>query len=517
MLAVIGAIALVSLLAAAAFAATNSDLNLTSRNLKVQRAYAAAQAGISAYSFHLSTDNSYWTTCTDVPTPNAVNQEGSTANRLPVPGFADASYAIELLPATGSSACDPNSPPFYGMLEQNGSSGGTFRIRSTGFVGDTKQSVVATFKRAAFLDYVYFTQLETSDPVTYGFANPSAALNGAYSQCGKFRRDGRESAPIPNSGGEFCDRIVFADDDAINGPLHTNDDLLVCGSPDFGRDSTDVIEVSSPPQGWLDGGCGGGGANPNFIGPFTTNAPVLTPPATNGSLRTIAGPSYTYTGQTNITLSGTGMTVNGASVALPPDGVIYIANGSCSTSYTPFTATYPTTSGCGNVIVHGDYSGQLTIAAENDIIIDGSITRDTASTGMLGLIANNFVRIKHPICPSNNLSCSGGTISSETGKGNCNGGVDGTGSLSNLQIDAANLAINHSFIVDHYDCGDLLGTLHVNGTITQKYRGPVGTVGNTGYIKDYNYDDRLRHQEPPHFLDPVQAAWHVQRETLDTP
>ena len=66
MLAVIGAIALVSLLAAAAFAATNSDLNLTSRNLKVQRAYAAAQAGINAYSFHLSTDNSYWTTCTDV-------------------------------------------------------------------------------------------------------------------------------------------------------------------------------------------------------------------------------------------------------------------------------------------------------------------------------------------------------------------------------------------------------------------------------------------------------------------
>ena len=39
----------------------------------------------------------------------------------------------------------------------------------------------------------------------------------------------------------------------------------------------------------------------------------------------------------------------------------------------------------------------------------------------------------------------------------------------------------------------------------------------TGYIKDYNYDDRLRYQEPPHFLDPVQSAWHVQRETLDFP
>ncbi len=36
-----------------------------------------------------------------------------------------------------------------------------------------------------------------------------------------------------------------------------------------------------------------------------TTAPVLTPPATNGKLKTIAGPSYTYTGQTTIELSGT--------------------------------------------------------------------------------------------------------------------------------------------------------------------------------------------------------------------
>ena len=59
-----------------------------------------------------------------------------------------------------------------------------------------------------------------------------------------------------------------------------------------------------------------------------------------------------------------------------------------------------------------------------------------------------------------------------------------------------------------------MGTLTVNGAIAQKFRGAVGTTGGTGYIKDYNYDDRLRYQEPPHFFDPVQSAWHVQRETL---
>ncbi len=77
------------------------------------------------------------------------------------------------------------------------------------------------------------------------------------------------------------------------------------------------------------------------------------------------------------------------------------------------------------------------------------------------------------------------------------------------------LAIQHSFIVDHYDCGNRLGTLQVNGAISQKYRGPVGIVGEHGYSKDYNYDDRLRYLAPPKFLDPVESAWHMQRQTAD--
>jgi hypothetical protein len=216
------------------------------------------------------------------------------------------------------------------------------------------------------------------------------------------------------------------------------------------------------------------------------------------------------------------MTVtNGGSTSgplpIPSNGVVYVANGAgCSSNYSPFTATYPASSGCGNALVRGSgYTSQLTIAAENDIIIEDDLTR--SGNGMVGLIANNFVRIKHPVCPSGNLGCSNGTITSQTEAGDCNGGVNGTGSQSNLRIDAAMLAIEHSFIVDHYDCGGSLSEIEVNGAIAQKFRGPVGTTGGTGYIKDYNYDDRLRYLEPPHFFDPVEAAWHVQRETLDFP
>jgi Tfp pilus assembly protein PilX len=527
---------LVAVLAAGALAAANGDLNLTQNDLNHKRAYQAAQAGIADYAFHLNSDTNYWAKCTSVPTPNAVNQQGSTTNRRSVAGSTTESYALELLPATGQSACSTVNPT-TSMLEPSGPNAGSFRIRSTGYAANTKQSVVATFKRASFLDYVYFTQLETSDPVTYGNA---ATIAGANTQCTKTIQQGRYNAPIPGSSPQQnCSVIVFKDGEQINGPVHTNDALVVCGRPTFGRNAADVIEVSSPPQGWFGGtslGLSSGScptANPSFVGTYITNAPVLTPPPTNTQLSTIVQPAYTFTGQTYICVNGTTMTVgnNGSctggttqTVNLPSNGVVYVKNGTgCSSSYSPFTATYPATSGCGNVYVHGNYNGQLTIAAENDIIIDGNVTRANTNS-MLGLIANNFVRVYHPVCPGLPSGCVGGTITSETSAGNCGTSpVNGTGSISNLTIQAAILAISHSFIVDHYDCpANLpLGNLTISGAISQKFRGAVGTFSGTstvtGYTKNYNYDDRLRYMEPPHFLDPVQSAWHIQRETLDFP
>jgi hypothetical protein len=503
---VMGAGAFVGMLVAVAATASQGDLNLTRADLHHKQAYEAARAGIADYAFHLNQDTNYWARCTNVPEPNAVNPMGSTAKRRQVPGSSGASYAIELIPRTGQSACS-TSNPVNTMLEQTGASTGTFRIRSTGYSGDSEQSIVAQFKRASFLDFLYFTQLETSDPVTYN--NPQT-IAGAYIQCSKTIAQGRYNQTIPGSSPtQSCSRIFFIGGDDVNGPLHTNDALLVCnGTPDFGRTPADAIEVSSPPQGWYAGPPQGqsscSGSSPDFFGTFVTNAAVLTPPPTNAQLKSLAQPGYKFTGQTRIRLSGDQMFVNGSSTSIPvpSNGVIYIQNGSCSSSYNPYTVTYPASSGCGNAIVRGTYSSLLTIAAENDVIVDDDVIR--SGDGLLGLIANNFVRVYHP-------------FSAQTGRGACNGGSNGSGSQTNLRIDAAILAIQHSFIVDHYDCGASLGTLTVNGAIGQKYRGAVGTFGssNTGYFKNYTYDDRLKYVSPPHFLDPVESAWRVQRETLD--
>jgi hypothetical protein len=179
--------------------------------------------------------------------------------------------------------------------------------------------------------------------------------------------------------------------------------------------------------------------------------------------------------------------------------------------------TYTEDTNCGNVYVKGNYTGQLTIASENDVVINGNITTPVNGEGVpstnavLGLIADNFVRIYHPL--NNKRGHEYRECEPSTGN------AASPAPLTNVTIYAAILAVNHSFIVDNYDCGQPFEKLTVFGAIAQIFRGTVGTHNGsgevtTGYAKNYNYDDRLRVESPPYFLSPVQAAWIVQRETL---
>jgi type II secretory pathway pseudopilin PulG len=515
------AMSVIMMLAVVAVTAVNGDSRLSRRDLERKQAYEAAKSGVEEYAFHLKVQNNYWESCYSSALNSPVNPQGSTERTRTLPGTTGTKYALELLPAVGQTRytqCS-TSAPGDSMIEQSGAMAGSFRIRSTGFAGKAKASIVATFKRPSFLDYVYFTQFETMDPITYA---KSTWLKAAYERCEKTIQEGRYTSEIPGSSGAYCSVISFADNELIKGPLHTNDALVVCGEPVFGRSSSDSIEVGASTVGWYAGTNSTLGqerpsstncpsATPVFKGNFKINAGVLKPPETNSELSTIAESGYKFTGQIQICLSGTQVTFSTTlgsctgttKAAIPPNGVIYVSNSTgCDTSYSPFTAKYEAESPCGNVFVKGSYSGQLTIAAENDIVINGNL-ENTGTNGLLGLIANNFVRVYN-------------NVPTQTSSSNCGSDSNAEG-ISNLKIAAAILAINHSFIVDHYNCGDVLGTLTLKGAIGQKFRGPVGTFSSrgasSGYTKNYEYDDRLRYAEPPSFLDPITKSWVIGRET----
>jgi hypothetical protein len=152
----------------------------------------------------------------------------------------------------------------------------------------------------------------------------------------------------------------------------------------------------------------------------------------------------------------------------------------------------------GDAFVSGTLRGQLTIASEHNVVVVGDTTYATGTGGsdLLGLVANQFVQVYHPVNSS---------------------GQNLTDSrlprvpFTSPQIHAALLALGHSFIVQNYNQGANLGTLTISGAIAQKWRGPVGTSGGsgTGYLKSYNYDGRLEFVAPPHALDLALAEFLV--------
>jgi hypothetical protein len=227
----------------------------------------------------------------------------------------------------------------------------------------------------------------------------------------------------------------------------------------------------------------------------------------NGPTRIVLNAPGTMTVTSPFTTSSTYASCVGTNVALPTNGVIYVQNassGTCTGSQNRLG--YPisgdvTTYGCrnGDVFLSGTLRGRLTVAAENNIVVVANTTYSStgaASNDMLGLIANNFVQVYHPVNSS-------GTNLSDT--------AHGTGTFQDPQIHAAILALGHSFIVQNYDEGAKLGTITVNGVLAQKWRGPVGTSGGsgTGYLKNYGYDSRLQYSSPPHALDLSEAPFRV--------
>jgi type II secretory pathway pseudopilin PulG len=506
MVIVLGVLLVSSLLLTAVFVALQGEIHLGTDDQAAKRAYSAATAGINAFLYDMNQNPNYWETCSN-----------DTQATTTVPGSSDGeSYSYSPIYANGNTSCGSNV--INSLVD---TTTGTIRMLFTGTAGTNPavtRSIVASFRMNSPLDFLWYTNYESLD----------STLNG-FSDCDVYYRQSKPSQ---------CD-INWVSGDVINGPMYTNDQYLIESgqSPTFGRNANDRIESAAPGSAAGDICAGDSCGKANILGTAVPNAQTVSAPSSNAELLTDAQQyGNVYSGTTTITLNGTTASVttctssstsscSSSTVNLASQPIIYVNNTSGCTPYTysPFSTSYPNNGtgyyGCsGDVYISGSYTTPVTIASANNIIIDGSITTTSnasdnpTGTATLGLVANEFVRVMHGVSGGTNNGLSGCTENNVTSQ-----------TLYDPTIDAAILALNHSFIVDNFNCGATpgvngqAGELNVYGAIAQNYRGAVGTgTASTGYLKDYNYDDRLANILPPYLFDISDSGWHVSRETLCT-
>ena len=562
LLLVVACLSALALFATVALGSAVNGLKTADRSSEWNQAFGAAEAGVADYLARLNRNDQYWTSvdCTNnalrgpLVGSNGCGWGSSTAvGWSAVPGDATASFHYEV-----------DSSSTY--------SSGAIRLVSTGKVGRSTRTIEVRLRRGGFGEFLYYTVYETIDPAdenAFGVSNATAQYYCPRYNWPSLPSSERRPSQYYN-GYYYCPNINFITGDVINGPMHTNDAFQVQGSPRFQGTTTTsnpgCRASESGPASTSSCYLNGGSANPVFERGIAYRAEIELPTSI-GDLKqyvtpgSTANPGCLYTGPTRIKFFSSGgsaqMTVwskfstgslssgcgstgtgsgklgssTGQTLAVPQDKLIYVQDvPSTQSSSNPSTSSCKTTGGIGDglpladtggsypnydlnldfaeancrygtVYVQGTLKGRTSIAADNNIIVTGDLLYAGGRTGTdaLGLIAKNSVKVYHPV------RCTGRNY-----RGDCTSFANLAGTLSNVEINAAILTLQHSFAVQMYYEGAKLGTLKVYGSIAQRFRGPVGTSGGsggTGYLKNYSYDSRLRYAPPPYFLDPVRSGW----------
>ena len=479
---------------------------LSRRDQDRTAAMAAAQAGVDDYMYRLQLDDGYWRY-------TSANPPASPANRaftgwLPIPG------------STGAGAFH------YDVDAARIATEGVVVLTSTGRVRGVARTVQVELRRRSFLDYMYFTDYESEDPYSGWTTNPQQVITNCG---GRYWWSGRPGDPT-------CRRVYFADDDEIEGPVHSNDTLQIFDDPQFkssvttsfpGSTCTPTSKFNFRWQGYSDtrwDPCDD--HDPDFLPGDPQYAPLLQMPQSNSELRALGAGTNgcLFKGPTRITLKSTGTmdvrnsTTGGATNCatgsgrpLPRNGVLYVEGSTtCPTGNAAKNPLgYPiagdvTKYECtaGDVFLSGDLKGQLTIATTGRIIIVGDTRYTTGDEHILGLVPNRSVEVYHPVdSGGNNLADTTHSDHQET-------------IFDDPDIEAAILALSGLFMVQNPTAGaGFSSELDLIGSIAQRWRGPVGYIDqygvNHGFEKDYRYDPRMAYRSPPYFLQPTVAPWRL--------
>ncbi len=511
--------------AQSALPAAQSDTNYN-------RAMAAIDAGVSDYLNRLnqaSVDQApnYWQYSSSNLPPDA---NGAFTGWVSVPGSPDEYFHYNTVGNATSKTGDV-------VLDVTGySNSGNPAVERTAQV---------TFRTDGFLDYLLLTDKSLVDPALAQVDGSGLSVSQAEKYC-NYRWDQPNTYSSTGYGPKMskCSGILnyYVSGQVFNGPILSNDLYYLFGSPTF---NSPIYSANTQPSGnpassyWTDPTCLPGpspcpGDNPTFNSspPSIQSHATLTFPTSDSSLQAIAQTSgCLYQGPTSIQLYSDGkMSVNSpesppnpacisatpnAQIPLPPNGVIYVANAPSGSTPPDCPVTIEhygyggsnPPCGTGDAFIQGDLSGQLTVAADNNVYITGDLEyvgcAKSGTSDVLGLIANGFVYVSQYFEITNNASLDV-----------C--GMAPSHPLHDPVIYAAMLALQHSFAVDQFWSDKVHGSpyeIYINGSLAGEYADIEGTfspsTGNItdGYLTNYSYDNRLQYLSPPYFLSGIGSAW----------
>jgi Tfp pilus assembly protein PilX len=548
--------AILMMLATVAVTVAVSGVTKSQQDRDWAGAASAAYAGIEEYKSRLANDTSY----TKYGNPSDTRFGAGGTRVLPTGTQANPAFGIgptNSTTGTWATVAGSNGTARYRYEVDNSAylASGILRIRSTGAVGNATRSIIANLKQTGFINFVYFTNFETLDPT----------ISSNASTCNVYAWAGRASS---------CTLIQFAAADNIQGDVHSNDTLQICGSTFTGSVTTgNTVPISGRLYG-IPGGCA-------VTTAAVTNSPVIGLPATNTALEqetrsdltgsSVPNPGCLYTGPTSITYNAGGtMTVRspwtvktnlggdpltttsgsinpacglpgplglgsvlGTTILVPSNNVVYVQDVPSRTTdpnywggttpmpgtiLQPYSCTGAGGVGVGNGIGY-PISTEVSPASvptpydcrKGDVFVKGTLK------GQQTVAATRYVYVVGDLTYSDAATDLLGLVGTNAVWvwNPINSSNQTLLTDSGREIDASILSTAHSFQVQNYNQGSLRGYLTVNGSIAQNFRGTVAIGGSTGYIKKYIYDPRLKFTAPPKFLSPVTTSYGV-TTSIDT-
>ncbi len=290
------------ILLTAALSFSISGVKVAHKDSDQTAALAAAYAGIDEYTSRLSNDSLYQRYGNKLaPFTIATGSAGTVT----LPPAAEENPAFGVGPEgtwAPIAGTDGRASFRYEVDNSQYSGKGTLRVRSTGRVGNETQSVVADLKQTGFIDYLYFSNYEIMDPVLSDTRCTEASGWAAFKSSGNVKH------------GPYCTEIQFGDADVLDGKVHSNDIIRVCGAT-FKRAVTTSSPITSPEYVKPSGCTSGTFSDPLNSGGKIPRVPSMNMPPTNADMdkearvdldTQVPRPGCMYTGPTSITFNADG-------------------------------------------------------------------------------------------------------------------------------------------------------------------------------------------------------------------